>query len=330
MAEADANGAQGSYVFASVSMHMRDKVRFLQFPANMQPKFREVIRRGWPQGIQAEKTYAQAYEYKLKGTPFGSITEKDDVAACRLLRNILAFLYARGWRLDTAITHQHRVGAKDNLIFRREEGHGKEKDEGDDVGELGGSMAPPPVDWLVLSMCRVDSLRIICDGPYDVVDSVTTTNSSRKSNNNNNKDDDDDDYDDSSVISKDDGTQECIRSIGDASRMPGNPAELGTLVTTVKDVLAGQGFFRGGKWSHDSYEFKLKGTPWVAMGEETMRVRLMLLELVAAIDRLGWRSYASVHLYETRMVDTWYFVRPSDWVPGSPFNAGVPVSLLDM
>jgi hypothetical protein len=296
----------------------------------MQPKFREAIRRGWPQGIQAERIYAQAYEYKLNGTPFNSIADKDDVAACRFLRNILALLYSHGWRLDTAITHQHRIGAKDNLIFRREEGQGKEKDEGDDVGELGGSMAPPPVDWLVLSMSRMSSLLIICDGPYDVADGVTTANSSSKSNKNNNNDDDDDDCDDRSDIGKDDGKQECIRSIGDASRMPGNPAELGTLVTTVKDVLAGHGFFRGGKWSHDNYEFKLNGVPWSAVGENTMRVRLMLLELVAALDRLGWRSYAAVHLYETRMVDTWYFVRPSDWVPGSPFNARVPVSLLDM
>jgi hypothetical protein len=280
----------------------------------MQAELRDLIRAAWPRGIQAEQVYAEAYEYKLKGTPFDATTEKENVGSCRMIRDILAFLYARGWRLDVAIAHAVGYTAKDTLIFRREDGRG--------AGELpeGAVTEPPPVDWLALSMSRRDRLRIICDGPHDVAHASYSNNQKSGSS--------------SRRRSSSRGTDDGIDGAGEASRRPGNPAELGRLVTTAKDVLARRGFLQDGKWSHDSYEFKLKGHPWSAWGKDTMRVRLALLQLVAALDRLGWRSYAAVHHRclgnDYSKPDTWYLVRPRDWVPGSPFNAAVPLSPLDM
>lgn len=42
------------------------------------------------------------------------------------------------------------------------------------------------------------------------------------------------------------------------------------------------------------YEFKLRGTPHIASGEDTMRARMMFLRLLGVLDRLGWSVYAAV------------------------------------
>jgi len=99
---------------------------------------------------------------------------------------------------------------------------------------------------------------------------------------------------------------------------------VGQLITAVKQVLQKLDQFHSGSWTHDSYEFKLKGRPWGGMGEETVKSRVLVLQLLALLEGLGWRSYAAVGLGtefgDFKKPDTWYFVRPVGWVVGSPFN----------
>lgn len=91
-----------------------------------------------------------------------------------------------------------------------------------------------------------------------------------------------------------------------------------SLVLTVVTLLTKQGRVQKHK-PHDvpgAYEVKLHGYPWVASGGETMRTRMLLLELVQALDAEGWSVYASIdqkngpggdsHRTET---DTWFVCR---------------------
>ena len=86
--------------FASVSMHWRDTIRFIQFPEALRPQFQALLETSWLQGIQAQKIRsAYDLEFKLRGTPFGLFESEETVGARRLLRDIFDLLWARGWRL---------------------------------------------------------------------------------------------------------------------------------------------------------------------------------------------------------------------------------------
>jgi len=88
----------------------------------------------------------------------------------------------------------------------------------------------------------------------------------------------------------------------------------GVVIAALRKVLEGMELFQKGDWSYDSFEFKLKGSPWQEHGEKTVRTRLLLLRMVETLDSLGWQSYASVLMRtgtdDYRMADTWYFCRP--------------------
>jgi hypothetical protein len=88
---------------------------------------------------------------------------------------------------------------------------------------------------------------------------------------------------------------------------------LGVVIAGVKKVLEGLGCFGKGDWSHDSFEFELKGTPWRARGEGSVSVRIMLMRLLELMEGHGWRLYAAfvqrTGSDEDRILDTWYFVR---------------------
>lgn len=69
-------------------------------------------------------------------------------------------------------------------------------------------------------------------------------------------------------------------------------------------------------------EFKVKGNPWWATGEDLVRARTLLLRLRAVLEAHGWASCAAIrHRGEDgEQADSWYLVRSKDWVRGSPFN----------
>ena len=122
------------------------------------------------------------------------------------------------------------------------------------------------------------------------------------------------------------------RSRGESGDTENNIADElgGQLVPAVKAVLDSMRYFQGGQWTFDSYEFKLTGRPWAARDDEIGKSRVLLLQLLAALHRLGWRSYAAVRSGtesdDFKKPDTWFFVRPKGWVAGSPFNAEVDLS----
>ena len=283
-----------SSVYASISLNWTDKLRLHQFPAPITRSIADQLRASWPPGIQAEQVYARdSYEYKLKGTPFGAFGAQEEVGSRRLVRDVLAFLYARGWTLVTPLSHSRHARSKDSLIFKQR----RQTDGGKGMGPAGGDVVPPPaVEWLVVAPTGGDRLRVISDGPVrrDVVAGRSGSGGI--------------------------GGNGTTASLAKER----NHDELGVLVQSIKQVMLGLDYFQSGEWSHDSFEFKLKGYPWSAMGEKTVKVERLLLGIVETLDRFGWRSYATVRQRsdsdDVRKQDTWYFVRDEGWVPGSPFN----------
>lgn len=288
--------------FASISLGCTDKLRLHQFPPSIQDSVAEQIRASWPRGIQVEQAYGQhGYEFKLRGNPFGSVGAKEGVGGRRLVRDLLACLYARGWTLVAPVSHSRQKGSKDSLVFRQR--RAEERSGGDVV-------VPPKVEWLVIAPTGRDRLRVIPDGPIwsDVVSRSGFSVAEELA-----------------ELAADYGKAGSFSSSSAPPPGEGNHDEFGVLVQSLKQMLAGLDCFQSGEWSHDSFEFKLKGFPWSARDEKAAKVELLLLAVVETLDRFGWRSYATVRQRsdtdEARKQDTWYFVREEGWIPGSPFNA---------
>jgi hypothetical protein len=138
--------------FASVSLHMSDRIRLMQFPPDVCAAVRQNINVSWPNGIQAEREYYGSLEFKMKGYPWSPVGE-DAIFARRLTRGIMATLYAHGWILYISSDISMKQGDKDNLFFRHQE------------------PAPAPCEWFSITFSRGDRLRLI-DAPQAVVDDV--------------------------------------------------------------------------------------------------------------------------------------------------------------
>jgi hypothetical protein len=89
--------------FACLSLHMRDRIRLLRFPAEDVTQLVDIIRRSWPRGIQAKRVYDAANEVKLYGKPWGlSSCGNGVVDARRLICRILSGLLDMGWKLEAS------------------------------------------------------------------------------------------------------------------------------------------------------------------------------------------------------------------------------------
>lgn len=247
------NNMPGSSKYATLSFHKTDTIRLLGFPEEIKSNMESVIASVWQPGIQSNGPCGEAFEFKLKGKPWGYFGSQDAVGGIRLLRDLLALLYNHSWELVTSAICSRRYTAKDTLIFRRT--------------SLPSAVVPAqPVEWLGLATAFYDKIRIVYDA-------------------------------------KNNGC-------------PGTEADhdhLGVVIMNLKKMLESLDYFEKGGWSHDSFEFKLKGRPWRSRGEASVKMRLMVLRLLETMESMGWRVYATIlqrtGTDEDRMMDTWYFVR---------------------
>ncbi|KAJ6781982.1 hypothetical protein PWT90_01268 [Aphanocladium album] len=137
--------------FASLSLHMSDRIRFVQFGKDDIAAVRTVIQQVWREGVQAERPYSVSYEFKLRGRPWsGSGTGAYAVPAITLMRDIFACLYARGWIMTSSTDISRKEFDKDTLIFRRQ------------------GAAPPPASWMALSFKQGDKIRLL-GAPQDLL-----------------------------------------------------------------------------------------------------------------------------------------------------------------
>ena len=105
---------------------------------------------------------------------------------------------------------------------------------------------------------------------------------------------------------------------GDRIRLLGASEETHKIKTTISELLRNLSWLKKGewmvkKWEGEAWEWKLRGWPWMAAaagGEESMRVRGLLLGLMELLDRDGWRLYADVDLCgDGGELSTWFCVR---------------------
>ncbi|KAM5433672.1 hypothetical protein McanCB56680_005752 [Microsporum canis] len=136
-------GAESRTSFACLSMHMTDRIRLMRFPAHMVPQIIEMVRTGWPKGINAPREYGQSLEIKLNGNPWSPHSwGESKVDARRLVTRLLDGLYLRGWIIKASVD----IGHVDSLFFRYQQ------------------PAPPPCIWTSISFHNSDRLRIV-DAP---------------------------------------------------------------------------------------------------------------------------------------------------------------------
>jgi len=153
----------GSY--AILSFHKSDTVKLLQFPEDIYVNIQSAILASWPPGIQSSGSFTNApksYQFKLKGKPFGWMTDQDSVGGARLVRDLLAFIYHHNWEIAMPLSCARRLTAKDMLIFRPRP-------------PTAGVMLPR--EWLAVSPSRSDKLYIVGDSQPIFDDSAASSTS---------------------------------------------------------------------------------------------------------------------------------------------------------
>ncbi|KAF2183959.1 hypothetical protein K469DRAFT_710339 [Zopfia rhizophila CBS 207.26] len=140
--------------FASLSMHMEDRLRFLQFPNEIVNIARECIRANWSRGIQDERMYAGSKEIKLYGNPWRGSGDQA-VEARRLICKILGCLHEQGWVLSLATDISKKTSDKDTLLFRHQ------------------VPSPASCDWLAIGFSKSDRIKFI-DAPSTIPTFLTS------------------------------------------------------------------------------------------------------------------------------------------------------------
>lgn len=128
--------------FASLSLHMDDRLRFLKFPEPVISACRSAILSNWPKGISSERPYANSHEIKLGGYPWAGYG-KDAAQARRLVKGVLSTLHSWGWILTLNTDVSKTATDKDTLLFRYQ--------------------SPPPArhEWCSIAFSRQSRLRFI-------------------------------------------------------------------------------------------------------------------------------------------------------------------------
>ncbi|KAH8674015.1 hypothetical protein BX600DRAFT_509224 [Xylariales sp. PMI_506] len=129
--------ANGKY--ACLQMSKRDRVRFVEFPKDVYCGAEKVLRESWPPGIKSEGVYGGAFEYIMKGSPWGTLGTAEIMGSRALMRSLLAFLYGRGWVLAASINPTEKIYSKDSLLFKKAA-----------VGDAAAS--PPAADFLAIHL----------------------------------------------------------------------------------------------------------------------------------------------------------------------------------
>jgi hypothetical protein len=119
-----------------------DRLRLIRFTQQEVQEVRIAIQNSWPKGIQEERNYYGAHEFKLKGYPWsGQGTEA--VPSRFLTCTVLQTLWNLGWVLVASTDVSKKQLDKDSLLFRHQ------------------SPPPAPCQWFAISFNRGDLLRLI-------------------------------------------------------------------------------------------------------------------------------------------------------------------------
>ncbi|KAI1873280.1 uncharacterized protein JN550_003533 [Neoarthrinium moseri] len=135
--------------FASISMHMGDRLRLLGFDSAVHDLIRVVIKQHWSKGLRRERDYHGSHEFHFYGRPWYSHAIHP-IESRRLMNRILEALFNCGWIMSLNTNVTTKVLDVDTLIFHHQ------------------SPQPEPHDWMCIGFTSGDCLRFI-DAPEDVV-----------------------------------------------------------------------------------------------------------------------------------------------------------------
>ncbi|KAF2472852.1 uncharacterized protein BDR25DRAFT_219429 [Lindgomyces ingoldianus] len=140
--------------FASLSLHMEDRLRFLRFPPDVVNTCRQTIVTTWKRGIQGERVYAGSYEFKTMGHPWRGAGD-EAMEARRLVCALLGTLHTMGWVLTLNTDVSKSVRDKDTLLFRHQ------------------IPAPAECEWGCVAFSKTDRIRFI-DLPPEICGAVAS------------------------------------------------------------------------------------------------------------------------------------------------------------
>jgi hypothetical protein len=129
--------------FASMSMHMSDRLRFLLFPIEVVQACQQTVTHVWRKGIQQTRTYGGSQEMQLYGRPWSSGSSDQAIEARRLLTALLERLHSLGWVMTLSTDVSKKKLDKDALLFRYQD--------------------PPPAqcEWASIAFSKTDKIRFI-------------------------------------------------------------------------------------------------------------------------------------------------------------------------
>ncbi|KAK4169362.1 hypothetical protein QBC43DRAFT_283818 [Cladorrhinum sp. PSN259] len=137
-----------SITYATLSFHKGDTIRLVSFPQPIIVSIESLIKRTHAGGLQSSGPCGPAFDYKLKGRPFGEhYLLEDYINGIRIVRDIMTLLAENNWELVAQPLCSTRHTAKDTLIFRRRE-------QPKQVVER---------EFLALAPMRHDRLRLVYD-----------------------------------------------------------------------------------------------------------------------------------------------------------------------
>jgi len=114
----------------------------MQFPPEDISAIRDIIKRSWSKGLQAQGPYSASYEFKLYGNPWHG-QGSDAIPARIIMREILSYLFSQGWILHVNTDVSKSEFDTDSLIFRKQQS------------------SPPSSEWVAISFNQNDRLRLI-------------------------------------------------------------------------------------------------------------------------------------------------------------------------
>ena len=143
--------ADGSRIAGFVlSLNKNDRLRCVDAPKDATNCVKKMIVQSWVRGVQEEKQNYNAYEFKLKGTPWwadGKMAVDSRLLICKIFEG----LWSIGWRPQIAIGLSRNTDDKSIVTFQR--------------------TTPMSVPIFCLSLIWTDKIRVI-NAPSDVINAI--------------------------------------------------------------------------------------------------------------------------------------------------------------
>ncbi len=103
------------------------------------------------------------------------------------------------------------------------------------------------------------------------------------------------------------------------------------LIASFRDMLKSMELLQDEFWKemeNNAWEFKIKGYPWLFLGEDMVKGSLLLLRIVETLETHGWSLYSNTRRRlsgQNGMIsfsNGWFCVKDKQWATGMPIVCG--------